>query len=235
MNKVLSLCLLFILSGVLLSESFATDEKVRRSVYLDPLFGGKETGPVVDQTHTAKVFTLDTAQKLKVSLEAKGIATSLSMDSDSSIPLEERVTEGRIKRSDVYIAINLNKTTKDCVNIHYPKREQDTTEEKSSLTEKDLVDILENMRKKHITEGSIKLAESVMRNIKQIAVPVCIEIHSKDDYILNKAYCPTVIINFGVSNSPSPYILDSYIMNKIVDAISLAITEHLNSFSAVSR
>ncbi|MEK6589197.1 MAG: N-acetylmuramoyl-L-alanine amidase [Nitrospinota bacterium] len=229
MNKVLSFCLFFIFSGVLLSESLATDEKVRRSVYLDPLFGGKESGPVVDQTYQAKVFTLDTAQKLKVSLEVKGIVTYLSRDSDSSIPLEERVTEGKIKRSDVYIAIGLSKASRDCISIYYTKQEQATTQ-----NEKGLDAILKKLKKTYITEGSIKLAETVMRNIKKISVPVCIEIQSKNDYILNKAYCPTAIINFGVSNSPSPYILDSYIMNKIIDAVSVAITEHLE-FYTVSR
>jgi N-acetylmuramoyl-L-alanine amidase len=224
--------LILLLSVVILSATGVTvsAQQSNRSVYVDPFFGGTEKGPLIAHNDSAKKITLDAAQMLKRLLEEKKIAAILSRDQDVLMSLDERVVKARMRGSSVYVAINLSKTDKDCIWLYYLQQ----TESKPQKKKKSVGASLDNLLLQDRIKESGQLAERIYSSLKQKLVPLCLEKQSgskkfESNYVLENASSPVVIIDFGVSDSASPYVLDSVLMGKIISAVSDGIKDYFTA------
>lgn len=229
MKKTLFYIIAFILLGVWTLDGSATYKKEKWSVYIDPLFGGKESGLIIAQKNPAKTLTLSMGQKIKTQLEKKGIVSYLSREKDLFIPLDERRSQARKKTVDAYLAITVSHSVKDCVNISYPKLEEDTIKKK----EEDLDSIIRGSVKEIIVRDSTILAQSIMAELKNRAISTCIDKQPQKYYIIDmdNAFTPTVVIDFGIlnANSNTVYILNQTTIEKILEAISEGIEKYFTS------
>lgn len=223
MKQMINLSIAFILFGVWIASSSATSVGMGRSVYIDPSFGGKESGPIIEGKYMAKMLTLDMGQKLKEQLTQKGIVASLSRDKDYLVPIEERIAKAKMKKFDVFVTINLSRSSKDCLNVYYPIFELDGSKKKRE----DIKDILDNLQKKTIAKDSAILARLIADSLKMHSLPIC-EVNYREDYILDNAFTTVVVIDFGVSDAGamSPYVLDSITINKIWYLIAESIEKY---------
>jgi len=208
-------------------------QTLNRSVYLDPFFGGKENGPLVAHNVSAKDITLEVSQKLKQQLEKKSIGTILSRDRDKFVNLDQRVMMERSHGTNAYIAINVSKTKKDCIQLYFSRQTQsEPQKEKQNVRE------LEGTVNALLLEKKVKrsgqLAEAIYGSIKQSSVPLCLEKQMWTDdsnydinYVVENAHSPVVIIDFGVSDVMASYVLDAAIMDKIIRSVSEGINEYL--------
>ena len=190
------------------------------SVYIDPLLGGKENGITIAPKVAAKDITLSTSQQLKKLLEEKNIVAVLSRDRDVSLTADERVVKGKMRGSSIYLAITVSKASKNCIRFYYPKQKQDA----SKKNDQNLGGILEGLETQDRERESRRLTESISMSLQKKAP--CVEMQGSTNYILKNAHAPVVILDFGISGSASPYVLDSVLMDKIIKAISDGIKEY---------
>ncbi len=207
-------------------------QSTNRTVYVDPFFGGKENGPVIAHNISAKKITLDTGQKLKQQLGSENIDTTLSRDRDTFITLDQRTMMARSHDSSVYIAINVRKTKKDCIHLYYP-RQTKSESQKATQDIRELGKAVNTLIAEERVKKSGQLAAAIYSSVKQKSIPLCLEkqpvagdIDYDSTYILENAHAPVVVVSFGVSNSASPYVLDSDLMDKIMNAVSGGIKEY---------
>ncbi len=210
-------------------------QPANKTVYVDPFFGGKENGPSIAHKISAKKITLDTGQKLRQQLGKENIDTILSRDRDTFVTLDQRTTMARSRGSSVYIAINVIKAKKDCILLYYPQQTQ-SKPQKATQDIKELGKAIDTMISEERVKKSGQLAEAIYNSIKQRPISVCLEkqpgagdINYDTRYILENAYAPVVIVSFGVSNSASPYALDSDLMDKIISAVSAGIKDYFTA------
>jgi N-acetylmuramoyl-L-alanine amidase len=223
MTRILFYFKLIIISIVFFSNSAGAADN-NKTIYIDPLFGGKETGAIFAHKYAAKVLTLDISQKIKVLLKAKGFPVLLSRENDSYVPLEERVAGSKINECGTYIAINMRQTNNDTVIIYYPEKEIDN----SKKEEKELSGIIGHAIKQTKYKGSYRLAELVSLNLKASSVVIDIKVHPKKSFILDETFIPTIIIEVGVSVPSSRYIYvrDSDLIEMILNAIVKGVIEY---------
>ena len=201
-----------------------------RLVYLDPLFGGKDKGPLIARNTFAKTITFNFSQQLKQLLEAQNIGIVLSRDHDTAVLLEERIMMARSRGPNAYITLNVSKTKRACIWLYSPQQPQSKLQKEKQSVKEHGESIEKLLIEERIRESGL-LANAIYTSIKQKSVPVCLEKGGgskqfENSYILENVHSPVIIINFGVSDSASPYVLDSALMNEIVNAVSEGVKEY---------
>lgn len=226
MRLIQNFSLMLVLLGMLIGGDLSADERKIMPIYIDPSFGGKEFGPIFYKKHIGKNITLDIAQKIKMLLVAKGIEANLSRDKDTFVAIEERLAIAKMKNAGLYLSISVSKNNKDCIHIYYPNQKSDIRKNKKE----ELSTIIERTLKKSVAKGSYRLAELILRSIKERAMPICINLQQQSDYLLDNMNSPIVAIDFGIldSNKESLYIIDSVLMDNILNAISEAVAGYFS-------
>lgn len=222
----------FVMSGQISAQSADS------SVYLDSFFGGKENGALIARNASAKKITLDISQKLKQQLGGKNIGTILSRDRDEFVTLDRRVMMAKSHGANVYMAITVSKAKKDCIRLYYPRQTQsEPSKEKQNL--KELGGAIDALILEERAKKSGQLAEAIYGSIKQRLIPVCVEkqmwVAARNydiNYVVENAHSPVVIVDFGVSDTAAPYVLNSALMENIVSAFSEGLGEY---FAALPR
>ena len=202
-----------------------------KTIYLDPWYGGKETGPRLSQVKRGKDVTLELAQKMKGLLEAQGYMVYLSRSGDEFVPLEMRGAQARMKQSDIHLIIKISETKKDCISIYTEprstkKRTENTTT--SNDPSKGLGQILDTLAADSKHEESLTLAGTISKRLNEGDISDCIQLLRSFDYVLLNAAMPAVSVDFGVSptSKKQPYILDSNYQNSVSNLLSDAIKEY---------
>jgi len=216
-------------------ETVVADESRPLHIFIDPAFGGKEKGPVINQKFVAKDLTLSIGRQLKTLLELKGYLVTLSREGDQFVSPDERLTQAIAKNSDLFISIKINRQRYNCAQLYYAKQPQVTTATKEGGSIKDLDESLrnisENLERDNLTKESLKLAEIVSNKLKDNKTQICDGVLTKKDYILENTRCPTIVIDFGASdlNSASLYIVDTSFMDRITKAIAGGVEKYLET------
>ena len=223
--RILRISLVIILFGIWIGGSIVFSKERNPVVYIDPLFGGEETGPILKQQYAGKTFTLDTAKKLNAKLEKKSIVAPLSRDQNSFLPLADRIRGSRMKNADVYIAIGLSKSDRDCINLYYPKRLSTAFE----MEKGDVGHILFDVVSKEVIKDSTALARSIRDSLKANAALKCTSAKPRSTYLLDNSLMTTVVVDFRVFESGSAplYIMDAVTVDRILDAISDGIENNI--------
>ena len=224
-HQILRIILMVIVFGIYVEDVSAIPQKTSYVVYIDPFFGGKDSGPILDQKYAGKRITFDIAVKLSRLLTEMGIITTLSREQDSFLSLAERINKSITEGADIYIAITLSQSNKDCINIFYAKQLSKTYEKRKA----DVGDILIDWMGDKIIKESKLLADSIKERLKTKSVLNCMIVESKRTYLLENSFIPTVIIDFQVIKSgPKPiYIRNADTVNKILHAVSEGIQRNI--------
>jgi N-acetylmuramoyl-L-alanine amidase len=224
--KSFLILILMLMFAAIIANGYASAQLTSRSVFIDPFFGGTESGPMVAHKVAAKTMTIDAGLKLKSLLAKNNIEASLSRDRDKLVTLEDRIMIARSRGSNVYVAFKVSKTSKDCIRLYYPPQKQGKPQSGKKIGEAFNDFLVQDKIKR-----SGALVEALYSGLKQKSVSVCLEKQAgskqfENDYILENANSPVVIIDFEVSDSASPYVLDSALMEKIISAVSEGIKEY---------
>jgi N-acetylmuramoyl-L-alanine amidase len=224
-HQILRIILIAIVFGIYVEDIYAIPQKTSPVVYIDPFFGGKDSGPILDQKYAGKTITLDIAKKLSALLAEKGIKTTFSREQDSFLSLAERIKRSRMEGADIYIAITLGQSDKDCITISYAKQLSETYEKRKD----DVSHILIDWMGDKIVKESKLLADSIKEKLKAKSVVKCMIVESKRTYLLENSFIPTIIIDFQVIKSgPRPtYIRNAITVNKILRAVSEGIQRNI--------
>jgi N-acetylmuramoyl-L-alanine amidase len=183
-----------------------------KSIYIDPWYGGKESGPRLSKKKYGKVVTLEIAKKLKVLLESGGFTVFLSRSDDQFIPVEQRTVQARQKGADVHLKININKRNKDCIDIFLLSADSKANDK---------------------YEESLMIADTIAKKLLSSDSSDCIQLSRSNDYVLLHTPMPAVSVEFSVSPTPNKQysILDTTIQNKVAQALADAIKEYVNERS----
>jgi len=234
MVRLFCICM-FILAWPI--SGFAVEGSRPRVVIVDPYYGGKETGPIIANRLKAKEFTLNFGRSLAALLENENIVTYLTRSTDTSLTQENRIMISKSKGADIVISIRTEQESTNCICLYPAKpktRHHARKNKKKNLTKEELNQelgyIIDDLVKMNIEEDSLMLAADIAKLLKEKPMDLCSEVRRKKDYMLENAPAPTIIVNFGISNSKSPsaYIFDELKLHGIADAISKSI---INSFN----
>lgn len=205
-----------------LISSFSWGAEAREMVFIDPFFGGKDSGPVFAEKK-AKDLTLDMAIELQKLLATKGVLATLSRDSDLYLAAEEKVTASKMIESNVYIVIKINKSKHERINLFYPK----LTNLPSDAGEKSLNNILDNAIKQTKQKESLRLTKIVAANIENASLLLHIDVKPTENFILENANTPSFILDFEMTTN-SAFIFDKTMQGKVLNAVSEGIYRYLS-------
>jgi N-acetylmuramoyl-L-alanine amidase len=192
-----------------------------RAVFLDPAFGGKESGPILEGKIAGKRVTLDLAKEAYRALRSRGISVHLSRSRDVAVSADDRAVKARKTGGDLYVSLNVSRDSRNCVQLSVPAFPAPAT---GDGTDAYLMDLMwENLRKK-----SGDLAQIVSRNLKDRGVALCGEMSIQKDAALEKAMLPAVIVDWrtGGSTAARSAPADASLQKTIASALAEGIREY---------
>ncbi len=202
-----------------------------KTIYLDPSYGGRESGPKFSKSKQGKNITLQIAQTMKAILEANGFTVYLSRSDDSFVPPETRTFQARSRGSDLYIGIKTTMAKKDCISVSTgpkPIKTSQTVNDKTNDTSNGLSEILSALAADDKHSESTALAGTVAKKLSEADLLGCIQLRHSFDYALINTPMPALLVDFGVSRTPKkqPYISDTTFDNAVAEMLSAAIKEY---------
>ena len=222
---ILVLSSLFTIIGLHTRHVYADGDR-HAVVYIDPHYGGRDNGPVVDKKNKGKEVTLNIAQAIQRELLSNQIKTYLSRDEDIFIPSGDRWFYAKKKGADIYLSLRLRLQERDCIQIYYAKRQpiRNTTvptEEAGRNVPHGTGDA--------ITKESMMLAGLVSNSLKNNEMSLCNAVNAQKDIVFETADFPAVIIEFGISRETGQrsYVLDPAKINAIAKFIAIAVKEFI--------
>jgi hypothetical protein len=227
MQAVLAACVLLLAAFPAVAGGPAADphQSDTRAVFLDPAFGGKESGPILEGKIAGKRVTLDLAKEAYRVLRSHGISVHLSRSRDVAVSADDRVVKARKTGGDLYVSLQVSRDGRNCVQVSVPSFPASLPDDASDAY---LMNVLwENLRKE-----SGDLAQIVSRNLKDRDIALCGEVSIRYDTGLEKAMLPAVIVDWRtggtIATGPAP-----------VDAarqrtIALGLAEGIRGYSASS-
>jgi N-acetylmuramoyl-L-alanine amidase len=194
-------------------------------VYIDPHYGGRDNGPVVDKRNKGKEVTLNIAQVIQRELLSNQINAYLSRDDDIFIPSGDRWFYAKKKGADIYLSLRLRLQDRDCVQIYYAMRQQ--IRNRSATTE-EAGKIVPYVTGDAITKESLMLADLVSNSLKN-KTSLCSTVNAKKDIVFETADFPAVIIEFGIMREAGQrsYVLDPAEIDAIAKSIAIAIKKFI--------
>lgn len=196
------------------------------SVYLDPHYGGRDNGPLIDKRYKGKDLTLGIARAIQQELSNTNIKAYLSREDDVYIPRGDRWFFAKKKGADIYLSIRLAHQDVDCIRIYYGKRRPAETKYVKTDAEKDAA-VFAAVEDR--AGESARLAELLSKGLRAGKAAPCSSVHTKKDIIFETADFPAVIIEFGASRAAGQhsYIIDAAKINMIAQAIAAAVKEFI--------
>ena len=222
---VLILSSLFTMIGLDTGHVYA-DGNGHIVVYIDPHYGGRDNGPVVDKRNKGKEVTLNIAQVIQRELLSNQINAYLSRDDDIFIPSGDRWFYAKKKGADIYLSLRLRLQDRDCVQIYYAKRQP--IRNRSATTE-EAGKIVPYVTGDSITKESLMLADLVSNSLKNTEMSLCGTVNAKKDIVFETADFPAVIIEFGILREAGQrsYVLDPAKIDAIAKSIAFAIKKFI--------
>jgi N-acetylmuramoyl-L-alanine amidase len=204
-----------------------------KTIYLDPWYGGKEKGPRLSKVKWGKDFTLEIAQEMKKLLKTRGFTVHLSRSDDSFVPPESRAFQAHAKHSDLYIAIKVAESKKDCISIFTdpkPIKKHNVVSEKTDDPSKELNEILATLSADDKHEESVSIAGTISKKLSESDLFDCIQLLRSFDYALLNTSMPAVTLDFSVSSAATrqPYIIDAAFEKSVAQLLSDAIKEYVD-------
>lgn len=196
------------------------------AVYLDPHYGGRENGPILDKKNKGKDVTLALAKAIHRELLNNKVETFLSRDEDVFIPSGDRWFFAKKKGADVYISLRLKFQTRECVQLYYGKRDQqDRRSKANNNTAKTPADPRDGV----IVAESLRLSAVITDRLKSNDIASCGTVQAKKDVLFETADFPAVIIEFGVvrARNRQSYVVDPAKVDIIAKSIAVAVKEFM--------
>ena len=217
MQAVLGACVLLLaaLPAAAAGPAAAPHQPAGRAVFLDPAFGGKESGPILEGKIAGKRVTLDLAKETYRALRSHGISVHLSRNRDVTVSADDRAVKARKTGGELYVSLRVSRNSGNCVQISVPAFPASSPDDS---TDAYLMNLLwENLRKE-----SGDLAQIVTRTLKSRGIALCGEVSVQNDAALEKAMLPAVIVDWrtGGSTAAGPAPVDAALQKTIASALA---------------
>lgn len=236
MYRTANLLMILVLLLSLNLAASAYSEKNDLSVYIDPAFGGKDLGPLFRKKDYAKDLVLDLGKQLKVSMEEKGFSTHLSIESDQFMSVDERLRLSKSLNVSAYISLTMTKSKENCITVYVPKGElRRGSELKGNLKDADTEKLERDLQANNKIIESYALGNFIAKRLSEKFPKSCVAAKPKKSSLFEKAQCPIINIDFGVSDTQqkSTYILNPAFQNEIIATIASAFDQYFRE--AVGR
>jgi N-acetylmuramoyl-L-alanine amidase len=198
------------------SMLLANQKSEKILVTIDPGHGGKDPGAIgLNELREVDVI-LPIALRVAKILEAKGIATQLTRDSDYFVGLDERVNMSRQAGASIFVSIHAN-----------------------SIDNRPDVNGLETY---HYHRG-LELATSVHRKVLELMnddprqeALLDRGVRSARFLVLRKSEIPAILVEVGYLTSPteSPKLADAAYRDRMAEAIAQGILDYLGKGTTTS-
>jgi N-acetylmuramoyl-L-alanine amidase len=195
-------------------------------VIVDPGHGGSDAGGAPTNKLHEKDVTLMIATMLKKELDKSGnIAVMLTRSSDVELPTAERRKAISASRADIYVGIHLNAgfgKEASGYEIYFP---QVTSEAAGHV---DSQEIIKDMTDNRYMNDSVKLAQSIQRNIETVFPRKSRGLRSAPLVAFENLTSPAVVVEIGFSTNPEDRkkLLDENVRASIARALSKSIIEY---------
>ena len=172
-----------------------------------------------------------------------GVDVSLSRKKDEEVPEEERwlrairfKNQEEARKTILFISIRIsNVKENDSLRIFSPNKKimlselnkrQYTTSEGKILGDAYSKALIED-----VDQRSTKFKNILVTALKKASLPVGINVLPGNEFILNHAEVPTVILDFAISDtaSPSAFVLNHAITDKVIISVANSISAYLSS------
>ncbi len=231
LKLILKAFIVFILYGANICSA-ATIVHTYKSVYIDPFYGGENSGPIIAKTHKAKDITLQIGKELQKKLEARGTNVNLSRNKDVLLASDMRIVSAKSLGADVYIGVRVSYQDNDCIRLYHLKSH--LIKSKTSGDRNSLEDIYKALEIDDLAFESDRLATIISTKLEKVKAVACVSTSTQynDDEVFDviaSSPCPVVIVDFSVAKSAdiNSYILNSDKINKAINAISEAVMEFM--------
>ncbi len=196
------------------------------SVYLDPHYGGRDNGPVIDKKYRGKDVTLDIARAIRQELSNNNITSFLSREDDIYIPRGDRWFFAKKKGADLYLSIRLMLQDKDCVQIYHAGRQPGGFNPAGT---REAYNGAPYAARETATKDSIRLSEVLLKSLKNNELLHCCSVHTKADVLFETADFPAVIIEFGIARAERrhSYLHEPANREALAKSIAAAIKEFI--------
>lgn len=208
----------------LASQLLVTNRPVRPRIILDPGHGGEDGGATTPGgLILEKRFTLDLAQRVEERLEAQGLDTALTHQTDRELPLAARVAAQT--NADCFVSIHINSApNRDAAGVEtfvVPSAHFPLTGDTATVTNRCAGNAFDsaNTRLGHAVHSrlvaTLKRPDRGLRRARY--------------YVLRHAQCPAILVEIGfLSNTADARVLaDTALRDPLADAIANGILSYL--------
>ncbi len=196
---------LFVLAVAVSSSGFAQTSGTagESGVVIDPAFGGKDHGPIIEQHYFSKTFTLEMGRSINEEIRKTGVTAKLTRSDDVSFPYDEILlrTGGIGIRPRAYVVVSVGGTPANCLHILHPERRGKT----SAANKAELGDVIRAVTEDQYWTDGTNLAEAIRTQLKTQSPKTCVRVISRGSYAASESVnllpslfiAPVVIIEFG--------------------------------------
>ena len=194
-------------------------------VMIDPGHGGKDPGAIGRNGTREKDVVLEVARKLKTRLNReKGIKAILTRDSDTFIPLPERINIAHRNKADLFVSIHADASPNSQVNgsTVYILSENGASSEAARLlaesensydvkfggvsindTSNRLATVLLDLSQNAMTERSLSLANAVLSELSKVNNPLRNKVESAGFVVLKSPDIPSMLVETAFLSNPA--------------------------------
>jgi N-acetylmuramoyl-L-alanine amidase len=183
-------------------------------VVIDAGHGGEDFGAISPEGLREKQVVLDIAQRVRRSLEARGLEVVMTRNSDVFIPLAERARIANKTKADFFVSIHANASLSRSLRgfeVYYLSEATDDAAlaleraENSVLRlesahagfDKGLKTIFWDMHESENRKESLQIAEQVKGSVTGAVSTAAQRIRTANFYVLKWTECPAVLVETG--------------------------------------
>ncbi len=194
-------------------------------VMIDPGHGGKDPGAIGRNGTREKDVVLEVARKLRTRLNREqGIKAILTRDSDTFIPLPERINIAHRNKADLFISIHADASPNSLVNgsTVYILSENGASSEAARLlaesensydvkfggvsindTSNRLATVLLDLSQNAMTEHSLGVAKAVLSELSKVNNPLRNKVESAGFVVLKSPDIPSMLVETAFLSNPA--------------------------------
>lgn len=217
------------LSAFVFTLPYLTSAQLSRGkhvVTIDPAHGGSDTGVKLSESSYEKEVTLAISLLLKKEVGKFGnIQVRLTRDSDSNVSIAGRKRIAASSQSELFISIHVNAGFGKASNgyeVYFPGFVSVVAEKSDSR------EILRDMAKNKLLNDSVKLAQSIQKNMEDVFPRKSRGLRAAPMTILDGLTMPAVAVEIAFATNPDDR--KKIVDEKVQGAIARALAQSINGY-----
>lgn len=193
------------------------------SVFIDPAYGGRDHGPVLDGNIAAKSAALELARKIAATMGTSGITAHLSRQ-DETLSTDDRLARLHTMSADVFMRLQISESDQSCIRIAAPSRTA------AGKTAKDADRLMYDLWQEKQMKANRTLSLLLAERFEQERIPLCGRPILLSDPLLDKIVVPGVEIDLRIGGRAA-LITDA----KQTDRIAKAVRDAMRTYFSRSQ